>query len=369
MDSNSGGLSFEERQRQTAAEIARRKVMAAYKSMPVQTQVTQEDFKKYHSAWQGYYQKYYSEYYANAAKQYIETEELKRKRAAEDLRREEILTGAKNTSTADNKVIEDNSLKSRIRKLADEEEQHKKRMKKWTPIVAGLTVVAILVFLQYNRMIFAPIMAYVSPGNASETSITEVDPTVAVAVKAEPTLLIPKLNIDVPINMSIDNSSAAVMEAMNHGVARFAIPGASAVPGQIGNFVISGHSAGDIYSNNQYKFIFSGLERLSGGDLIYVDYEGQRYTYSVTKLDTVEPTNVAALVYETDKPILTLITCWPLGTSRYRLLVVAEQINPSVNSSTQPQTEKPVAQTSTEAILPQNEPTFFESIWNWLTGN
>lgn len=374
MDSNSGGLSFEERQRQTAAEIARRKVMASYKTMPVQTQVTQEDFKKYHSAWQGYYQKYYSEYYANAAKQYIETEQLKRERLEADLKKEqrkaEILAGAQNVATANNHVKEDDSLKSRIRKLADEEERHKKRMKKWTPIIAGLAVVAVLLFLQYNRMIFAPIMAYVSPGNASETSITEVDPTVAVAVKAEPTLLIPKLNIDVPIDMSIDNSSAAVMEAMNHGVARFAVPGASALPGEVGNFVISGHSAGDIYSNNQYKFIFSGLERLTAGDLIYVDYQGQRYTYSVTKLDTVEPTDVQALVYDTDKPMLTLITCWPLGTSRYRLLVTAEQINPSTSSvpseTETSSSEKPVA--SLDDILPQNEPTFFESIWNWLTG-
>ena len=66
---------------------------------------------------------------------------------------------------------------------------------------------------------------------------------------------------------------------MNHGVAQFKISGADAMPGQIGNLVISGHSAGDIYSNNQYKFIFSGLERLVDGDLIYINYNSVRYTY------------------------------------------------------------------------------------------
>lgn len=45
---------------------------------------------------------------------------------------------------------------------------------------------------------------------------------------------------------------------MNQGVAQFSIPGANALPGQIGNLAISGHSAGDIYSSNPYKFIFSG---------------------------------------------------------------------------------------------------------------
>ena len=374
MDSMSGGLSFEERQRQTAAEIARRKVMASYKTMPVQTQITQEELKKYHSAWQGYYQKYYSEYYANAAKQFIEADQMKRERQAEDakrsLKQQEVLANAKKVATAENHPKEDNSLKARIRRLADEEAQHQRRMRKWTPIAAGLAVVAVLLFLQYNRMIFAPIMAYVSPGNASETTITEVDPTIAVAVRGETTLLIPKLNIDVPIRLGLDAfNTSELNQAMNEGVIHFSIPGASALPGQIGNFVVSGHSAGDIYSNNQYKFIFSGLERLDDGDLIYVDYEGQRYTYKVTKKDTVLPTDVQALVYNGNKPILTLITCWPLGTSRYRLLVTAEQINPSPETAGESELPATSGSSSDTLEMPENEPTFFEGIWNWLTGN
>ena len=159
---------------------------------------------------------------------------------------------------------------------------------------------------------------------------------------------------------------------MNHGVAQFKIPGADAMPGQIGNLVISGHSAGDIYSNNQYKFIFSGLERLVDGDLIYVNYNSVRYIYKVYKRETVEPTNVAALVYKIDKPILTLITCTPLGSDRYRLLVMAEQINPSYEQ--QENTEIANHETGTEdnktpssSIMPANERSFFDRVWRWLT--
>lgn len=438
MDSNNGGLSFEERRRQTAMEIARRKVIASYqktssisgvnpaisrfgskysnndapataaptfttgqtstvnrfavqdkpndtapivnqassyKQMPVQTQASVEELKKYHSAWQGYYQKYYADYYANAAKEYIETEQLKREREAADKKREDEAVESVNsamTTLLSPKMKEaaggSQSFREKIRKLADEKEQHRRKVRKWTPIMAGLATMAVLLFLQYNRMIFAPIMAYVSPGNASETSITEVDPTVAVAVKEGTVLLIPKLNIDVPITLGVDAMDTTAMNvAMNQGVIHFSIPGANALPGQVGNFVVSGHSAGDIYSNNQYKFIFSGLERLGEGDLIYVDYQGQRYTYSVTKKDTVDPTNVQALVYTGDKPIITLITCWPLGTSRYRLLVTAEQINPNP-SGAEAASEKPVQPTSETIMLPENEPTFFEGVWNWLTG-
>ena len=208
-------------------------------------------------------------------------------------------------------------------------------------------------------------MAYVSPGNSPASEIEAIDPTITQTVSSEPRLIIPKLNIDVPIHFSIPLSD--VMASMNNGVAQYRIPGASAYPGEIGNLVITGHSAGDIYSSNPYKYIFSGLERLNDGDLIYVNYNSIRYTYKVTKKEVVEPSDVAALVVDTDKPILTLVTCTPLGTSRYRLLVTAEQISPDYDTAEKSEDLPTIDQNSD--IMPSNEPSFFEGIWNWLTGN
>lgn len=397
MDSNNGGI-FSSEQPKTAAEIARKKVLAVYSStveslkrnnsyaeqrdgntyvapptpdpsfteqptaqdyptqnyniyasqpatpqtfspssngtfnhVPMNQTAVNEEWQQYHSAWQNYYQNYYNDYYAKAAQNYLATEKLKSER---------IATG---------KV------------------QKKHRLRRFMPLIAGLTVILVFLFLQYNRLIFAPIMAYVSP-NSEEvaSSIEAVDPTITQAVSPEPRLIIPKLNIDVPVAFGISNSE--VDEAMNHGVAQFSVPGANAMPGQIGNLVLSGHSAGDIYSSNPYKFIFSGLERLTVGDLIYVNYNSVRYTYQMTKSEVVEPSNVAALVYDTDRPMLTLITCTPLGTSRYRLLISAEQISPSYDANAEPTPEQPDA-TTPDYDMPANEPSFFENIWNGLFGN
>ena len=209
-------------------------------------------------------------------------------------------------------------------------------------------------------------MAYVSPGNAPASGIEAIDPTVTQAVSAESRLIIPKLNVDVPIRFEVPLDG--VMEAMNKGVAHYRIAGASAYPGEIGNLVITGHSAGDVYSSNPYKYIFSGLERLEDGDLIYVNYNSVRYTYRVTKKEVVEPSNVASLVVNTNKPLITLVTCTPLGTSRYRLLVTGEQISPSYDDAEVAEDIPTVDQNTSEA-LPSNEPSFFEGIWNWLTGN
>ncbi len=405
MDSINGGQSSNNLQRQAAAALARQKVLAAYaesakknarienennarlKDEPITQKISSESWKKYHSAWQDYYQRYYSEYYSKAARNYIEKERLKD--AREKAEEEEILnslasssiktekktglslktgvkfeTGAHDSSENDGGIRE--NLRRKIRKKATENAKKSHRKRHLIPILAGVAVVLIILFLQYNRLIFAPIMAYVSPGNAPASEIEAIDPTITQTVSPDPRLIIPKLNVDVPIKFGI--SLADVMSAMNSGVAHYRIAGASAYPGEIGNLVITGHSAGDIYSSNPYKYIFSGLERLENGDLIYINYNSVRYTYRVIGKEVVDPSNVAALVVDTNKPLLTLVTCTPLGTSRYRLLVTAEQISPSYEGASGSE-NLPTIDQNEEVNLPANEPSFFEKIWNFLTGN
>lgn len=368
MDFNNGGqpketpessLNSAERQRQTAAEIARRKVLATFsdatpkshltptskdilvkkstpetttlKDTPINQTAVNQEWHKYHSAWQNYYQNYYNEYYSKAAQTYLESNKLKDER---------IATGKKTK---------------------------KRNLKFLIPVFVLVALTVGALFLQYNRLLFAPIMAYISPDNGDvSTSLEAIDPTVTGSVSADPRLIIPKLNVDVPVIYNIPLSE--VDAAMNRGVAQFSIPGANAIPGQVGNLVISGHSAGDIYSSNPYKFIFSGLERLVVGDLIYINYNSVRYTYRMTKRETVEPSNVGALIYETDKPMLTLITCTPLGTSRYRLLITAEQISPDFDASNVPETPAETPDSGTTE-MPANEPSFFENLWQGIFGS
>ena len=400
MDSSTGGQLNLDPGRQAAAQIARKKVLAAYssatknsesdapngpshlKDQAFDSKINSESWKRYHSAWQNYYQKYYNDYYSNAAREYIAKERLKDARAQAE--EEEIVyalakAGRGNNNKTGLKLPQisayqasDNrggKLRQAIRKKATDNAKKSRRFRKFIPVIAGLTVTLTILFLQYNRLIFAPIMAYVSPGNAPASSIEALDPTITQTVSSDPRLIIPKLNIDVPIRFNVGLGD--IYDAMNNGVAHYRINGASAYPGEIGNFIITGHSAGDVYTANPYKYIFSGLERLEDGDLIYVNYESVRYTYRVTKKEVVEPTNVAAPVVQTDKPLITLVTCTPLGTSRYRLLVTGEQISPvydEAERAEQSANEATVITDDGSLELPSNEPSFFERIWNFLTG-
>ncbi|MER7361765.1 class E sortase [Nonomuraea wenchangensis] len=95
----------------------------------------------------------------------------------------------------------------------------------------------------------------------------------------------------------------------------------SALPGQIGNFVVSGH-------RTTYAAPFNRLDELERGDEIVVDAREARYTYRVTSQDVVEPDEVDVLAPVPGKPdirpiraYITLSTCHPEFSAAQRLIV------------------------------------------------
>ncbi len=297
--------------------------------LPPQNNDQQAQWEQYHSAWQRYYQLYYQRYYlASVYKQ----------RQAEQQAAEQVAT-AKDAPpineqpkglTQSQAMAE---LRGSIRQKVLEGAQKVRKSRHFTPVVAGLVVLIIFGFLQYNRIIFGAIAAYASPGNIDPQNII-VDPSVEVNVGPEPKMIIPKINVDAPVVYGVGPDHASQMQAMKSGIAHFSIPGANAVPGQVGNAAFAAHSSNDAFASGDYKFVFAQNEKLVKGDIIYMHYEGKRYTYSITSTEVVMPNEVSKIQLQTNKPMLTLISCVPLGTAQKRLLVFAEQINPSPNSAT-----------------------------------
>jgi sortase A len=145
--------------------------------------------------------------------------------------------------------------------------------------------------------------------------------------------------------------------ALRSGVVHY--PNTS-VPGVRGNVVIFGHSSGQVWAPGKYKFVFTHLDKLKGGDKIFVDYQGTRYTYEVKAKKVVAPSDVTVLGQTTDN-ILTLITCTPVGTSKNRLIVTAKQIDPIPEHEQKPTTTQQPALTEQE--LPNSEsPSLWDSI-------
>ena len=324
-----------------------------------------EQWKEYHSAWQNYYQKYYESYYEHKRKQ----EAAAAPAAPQTQTTNTEYFSSDNQQQPQAQIIEDEELdknqalfelRQKLLKKVSGRAEKIRKSKHFIPIAAALGVVLIFVFLQYNRVFIATVNAYVSPGSMDPQNIV-IDPTAEGAVSQDPRLIIPKINVDVPALYGVGTDHDSQMAAMEKGVAHFGIPGANSRPGEIGNTVLSGHSSNDLFDRGDYKFIFAQLEKLKQGDTIYANYEGKRYTYVVTKMEVVKPTQVDKLIYPTDKPVLTLITCTPLGTARDRLLVTAEQISPDPASAASAPAGS--GESNGEAEIPGNSPTFLEKLF------
>ncbi len=307
-----------------------------------------DSWKQYHSAWQSYYQQYFHRYYSG----HIQATQSK---LAEQQAQIETLKQRPVEQTPEEALSD---LRSQVRHKVRETTKKVRKSRHFVPVLAGCIVMLVFAFLQYNAILFANVEAYVSPASSEPGNII-VNPTSTVAPDDKPRLLIPKIAVDVPIIWNVTPVYESQMTAMKKGVAWFNIRGANAKPGQVGNTVLSGHSSNDVFDDGEYKFVFARLEQLSKGDTIYVNNDSVRYTYTVTQIRTVKPTQVNALTEPTTKPIITLITCTPLGTATNRLLVTAEQVSPSPAGAA----KAAEGSASDDAAMPGNAPTFFERLF------
>lgn len=200
----------------------------------------------------------------------------------------------------------------------------------------------------------------------SQTNITPPDSGQTIAAngtKAEsqaPQLLIAKIKVKAPV---IYNDKLATEDefqlALRDGVLHFPQTGR---PGQRGNNVIIGHSSGSLWRPGNYKFVFSLLGKLEVKDTIQIDYEGIRYTYEVSAKEIVEPDQVSVLAGSNDYR-LTLITCYPVGTNKQRLVITAKQISPKPVLS--PGELLPTERTP-DATLPTDTTNRWQSLHNIL---
>lgn len=336
-----------------AADVARHQVDDAYKPSDNPYQQTHQDnydWRQYHTAWQQYYQKYYERYY------WLQLNNAKQKASGDQ---SGIVARREPETEAPKDRI--NQLRADITNTVKEQAVKVRRSRHFVPIVSALAVGLLFLFLQFNSVVFAQVKAYVSPGAISDDALI-LDPNASPNVGQQPRLIIPKINVDVPVDYSIKTTNEnEIQVSLRDGATHYRIPGANAVPGQLGNTILLGHSSNDIFNQGSYKFVFVLLDRLKPGDLFYLHYHGTRYIYRVTEQKVIDPSDVEVLMTGKTKAIATLITCTPPGTAFKRLLVFGEQISPD------PSGDKPANSHNDnqhDGAIPGNEPSWLDNIWN-----
>ena len=133
---------------------------------------------------------------------------------------------------------------------------------------------------------------------------------------------IPLVDVNISSDVDFDHMENIFMQELENGVVRY--PG-TAMPWEDGNAFIFGHSSNYPWVKGDYNEIFALLDKLDPGDEIIVYYQQKKFVYKVTEKKVVRPGDVKALSErDPHKKELSLMTCWPIGTTYNRLLVFTE---------------------------------------------
>lgn len=220
---------------------------------------------------------------------------------------------------------------------------------------AGAVVVMVLLFGFFNERFIAP---FITPSrNVSNTPLI-LDATTAVG--SDPKLIIPKINVEVPVVYDVETiDENAVQAGLERGVVHYAT---TSNPGELGNGAIFGHSSNNILNKGKYKFAFVLLSRLEAGDTFYIEKDGIRYVYKIYDKKIVSPNEVGVLSDVPGKTsTMALITCDPPGTTINRLVVWGEQVSPDATKNV---ASTALKTSDTPAELAGNPKSLWHRIWS-----
>ncbi|HEY5141305.1 MAG TPA: class E sortase, partial [Methylococcales bacterium] len=126
-------------------------------------------------------------------------------------------------------------------------------------------------------------------------------------------LLVPSMLLDTPV---LEGSLNGRYKTLDHGIWRWPL---GSTPDKGGNTVLIGHRF--TYTNPRGVLYF--LDKVQVQDEIGVVWNGTNYTYRVTSIREVPPTETSIQDATSDAQ-LTIFTCTPLWQPKDRLVVVAK---------------------------------------------
>ena len=145
-----------------------------------------------------------------------------------------------------------------------------------------------------------------------------------IPVNTDFALVIKKIDANAAVIANVDPfNSVEYQVALSRGIAHAK---GTALPDQPGNVFLFSHSSADFLTATRYNSIFYLLDKLVPGDQVELYYQGKKYTYDLTKKIIVKPNEISYLTGDSNKQTLTLMTCWPPGTSLSRLIWQAELV-------------------------------------------
>jgi LPXTG-site transpeptidase (sortase) family protein len=193
-------------------------------------------------------------------------------------------------------------------------------VKKLPQILIGTGVLLIAISLVMFLTIFLPV-ANVEINytlNKPHLRINEIKP-----VDKDFGIVIPKIGANARIIPDVNPYNSQIYQlALTKGVAQAK---GTVKPDEVGNMFLFSHSSANLLEATRYNSVFYLLSKLTRNDEIYIYYKNVKYKYMVSATKLVDSKDVSYLSSTSSIHSLTLMTCWPPGTTFKRLVILATE--------------------------------------------
>lgn len=146
-------------------------------------------------------------------------------------------------------------------------------------------------------------------------------------------LIIPAIGVDVPLlnpsyDKPIDQLTTDDFDAeLYNGVIKYPTTPPPNTDNTDAHTMIFGHTSYEFYRSNPYGTVLKDIPKLQVGDEIKTVWNGQMQIYRVVEKKVIRPQQIPQ-VYEqySDGHHLSLIGCYPIGTTTNRIVIVTEKV-------------------------------------------
>lgn len=212
--------------------------------------------------------------------------------------------------------------------------QRKKKSKNTFDLIVklGLLFVALAVFgvlLVFGPAVFREVKFFIAkPNEKAVVTISKNDSKVLndviVAKDSNFSIIVPKIGANSRVIKNVDPYNSKIyQQELTKGVAHAK---GTVLPGEEGNSFYFAHSSDNFYNANRYNSVFYLLRKMEPEDSFFLVYESNIFEYKVLEVKLVEGGAVEYLEENTTERLVTLMTCWPPGTTLQRLVVVGQLV-------------------------------------------
>ena len=143
-------------------------------------------------------------------------------------------------------------------------------------------------------------------------------------------VVIPKIGKNIPLvdvkNRTIEwenELNDIFMEELENWVVRYPW---SAKPWETWTSFVFGHSSNFPWIDWDYNDVFATLDNVEYWDEVIVYYWQEKYKYKIREKKVIKPGDVSVLERNKGKSEISIMTCWPIGTTLNRLIVTWELV-------------------------------------------